>query len=86
MNTTIEIVCYKSKVLANKESPLMLRVTKDRKRKYSSIGISLNSTFWDFKKNKPKRNCPNKNQIEQIIATKLLEYKEQVLELKVENQ
>ena len=73
-------------MLVNNESPLMLRITKDRKRKYSSIGISLNPTFWDFQKNKPKRNCPNKSQIERIIATKLLEYREQVLELKAENK
>lgn len=32
MSVTIEVVCYKSKVLANNESPLMLRITKDRKR------------------------------------------------------
>lgn len=59
MNATIEIVCYKSKVLKNNESPLMLRVTKDRKRKYSSIGISVNPVYWDFVKNKPKHNYPN---------------------------
>ena len=51
MSVTIEVVCYKSKVLANNESPLMLRITKDRKLKYSSIGISLNPTYWDFEKN-----------------------------------
>lgn len=68
MNATVEVVCYKSKVLANNESPLMLRVTKDRKRKYSSIGISVNPVYWDFEKNKPRRNCPDKPRIEQIIA------------------
>ncbi len=34
-STTVNAVCYKSKVLSNNESPLTLRVTKDRKRKYS---------------------------------------------------
>jgi len=24
------------------------------------IGISIGEKFWDFEKNKPKRNCPNK--------------------------
>ncbi|MDE6453122.1 MAG: site-specific integrase, partial [Muribaculaceae bacterium] len=42
MSTTVNVVCYKSKVLSNNESPLMLRVTKDRKRKYVSLGISVN--------------------------------------------
>ncbi|MCI5818322.1 MAG: Arm DNA-binding domain-containing protein [Paraprevotella sp.] len=32
----------------------MLRVTKDRKLKYVSLGISLNPANWDFSKNEPK--------------------------------
>ncbi|WP_423804149.1 Arm DNA-binding domain-containing protein [Parabacteroides johnsonii] len=31
MSTTVNVVCYKSKVLKNNESPLMIRVCKDRK-------------------------------------------------------
>lgn len=86
MSVTIEVVCYKSKVLANNESPLMLRITKDRKCKYSSLGISLNPEFWDFTKNKPKRNCPNKPQIERLITEKRRAYQEQIIELKTENK
>ena len=37
MSITVKAVCYKSKVLKNNESPLMLRVTKDRKLKYVSL-------------------------------------------------
>ena len=86
MSVTIDVICYKSKVLANNESPLMLRITKDRKRKYSSIGISVNPVYWDFQKNKPKRHCPNKSQIERVIAAKISESKEQVLDLKAESK
>ena len=39
MNASVSVVCYKSKVLSNGKSPLMLRVTKDRKPKYVSLGI-----------------------------------------------
>ncbi len=45
MGTTINVVCYKSKVLKNNESPLMVRICKDGKRKYESIGISLEPIF-----------------------------------------
>ena len=41
----------------------MLRITKDRKHKYVSCGISLHERFWDFDKNKPKRNYPDEEQI-----------------------
>ena len=54
MNATITVVCYKSKTLKNGESPIMLRVCKDKKKKYQSLGISLNPKYWDFSKNEPK--------------------------------
>ena len=68
MAITVKAVCYKSKVLSNNESPLMLRVTKDRKLKYVSLGISLNPANWDFAKNEPKADCPNREYIEMLIA------------------
>ena len=86
MNATIEVVCYKSKVLANNESPLMLRITKDRKRKYSSIVLSLNPVYWDFEKNKPRRNCPNRLYIERLIADKIEAYRTKMIELQAENK
>lgn len=82
MSTTISVVCYKSKVLKNNESPLMLRVCKDGKRKYESLGISLNPKYWDFKANKPTAQCPNREYIEKLIAEKKRAYADKVIELK----
>ena len=39
MSATINIICYKSKTLANGENPIMVRISKDGKRKYKSLGI-----------------------------------------------
>lgn len=86
MSTTVNVVCYKSKVLSNNESPLMLRVTKDRKRKYVSLGISVNPKNWDFSKNQPKADCPNREYIELLIADKLKEYSAKIIEFKATNQ
>ena len=82
MSTTISVVCYKSKVLKNNESPLMLRFCKDGKRKYVSIGISILPSLWDFKQNKPTRKCPNKEYIERLIAEKVKVYTDKVIEFK----
>lgn len=54
MKANIEVICYKYKPLKDGTLPLMLRVTKDRKRKYVSLGLSLHEKFWDFEKSKPK--------------------------------
>jgi site-specific recombinase XerD len=86
MSTTVNVLCYKSKTLANGEHPLMIRVSKDGKKKYSSLGISVHPIHWDFVKNKPKRSCPNKVQIEKIIRERTEEYTEQILEYKAENK
>jgi len=68
MQTTVNVVCYKSKTLANGEHPLMIRLCQGRKLKYLSLGISILPQFWDFDKNKPRRNCPNKELINNLIT------------------
>ena len=52
MNACVSVVCYKSKTLSNGENPLMLQVSKGGKRKYQSLGISINPKYWDFTRNK----------------------------------
>ena len=86
MNCTVNVLCFKSKTLANGEHPLMICVSKDRKRKYLSLGVSVNPTYWDFEKNKPKRNCPNRELIQKLINEKVNEYSEQILDLKASNK
>ena len=81
MNASVSVVCYKSKTLSNGENPLMLQISKDGKRKYQSLGISVNPLFWDFTKNQPKRNCPNKEQIERLILEKKKAFAQTILEL-----
>ncbi|MDD4991891.1 MAG: site-specific integrase [Paludibacter sp.] len=81
MNASVNVLCYKSKTLSNGENPLMIRVCKDGKRTYKSLGISVNPLFWDFTKSKPKRNCPNKEQIEQLISEKKKAFTQTILEL-----
>lgn len=86
MNTSINVLCYKSKTLSNGEHPLMLCVNQNRKRKYSSLGISIQAKFWDFEKGKPKANCPNKIYIEQAILKKTKELTDKIVNLTVENK
>ena len=64
----------------------MIRLCQGRKLKYISVGISIHPQYWDFDKNRLRRNCPNKDQIQKIIADKIAIYKEQVLELRTTNK
>ena len=85
-NATFSVVCYKSKTLANGEHPLMLRVCKDGKKSYRSLGISVNPKHWSFSKNAPKVSCPNREQILKIIIAKQAELQSRVLTLNSEQR
>ena len=86
MSETVNIVCYKWKTLSNGEHPLMLCICKDRKRKYQSIGVSINPIYWDFEKNKPKPKCPNRAYICKLISEKLNSVNTEIIRLHSENK
>ena len=85
MEATVNVTCYKSKVLKNGESPLMVRICKNGKKKYKSLGISVNPAHWDFKKNLPKPKCPNYEALLILINEKINEFQRIILDKKVNN-
>lgn len=86
MKATVNVLCYRSKTLSNGEHPLMICVCKEGKRKYVSFGLSVNPKYWDFDKNKPKRNCPNREQILKAINEQEQKYSEQIFEFSAEKR
>lgn len=86
MKATVNVLCYRSKTLSNGEHPLMICVCKEGKRKYVSLGISVKPQFWNFDKNRPKRNCPNREQIIKLINEQEQKYSEQILEYSAEQR
>ena len=86
MSVTIDVICFTSKALKNSEYPLMLRLTKDRQRKYKSLGVSVKLEDWDFSKNQPKPNTPNRDLILELSANLIGQYRKLVLEFKAESK
>ncbi len=86
MEATISVICNKFKVLKNGESPIMVRVAKDGKRSMKSLGVSVNPIYWDFSKNTPKKNCPNRAMLMQLISQTLIEYQAKVIEVKAKGE
>ena len=68
---SIKVLLYTSKMLKNGEHPIMVRLTKDRKTKYISVGHSCPPDLWDHKKDLPKRKHPNFRELEINIDEKL---------------
>lgn len=86
MSETVKVLCYKSKTLSDGKHPLMVRVCKDGKKKYQSIGISIHPTHWDFKKNEPNEFCPNRDEIRMLIQQKLYELQKSILSKRIEGK
>ena len=84
--TTIAVVLYKSKTLSNGEHPLMLRVTKNRVRKYIALAISCSVKEWDTKTNLPKKSHVHKAQYDSIIAKAIKEHKDKLIDFKAEGK
>lgn len=86
MSCTVNVLYYKSKTLSNGEHPLMICISKGSKRKYLSLGVSILPKHWDIEKNRPKRNCPNRDLIQKLINEKINLYTEHILDLKTTNR
>lgn len=55
----------------NGEQPVYLRITKDRKHKYMSTGISLLENQWNPDKEEVRRNHPNHKTLNEILQLKI---------------
>lgn len=86
MDATISVICYKSKTLANGEHPLMLRIAQNGKSTYKSLKISVAAKHWDFERNVPKPNNPNKDLIQKIILKTKLDFQQKILEKKANSE
>jgi Arm DNA-binding domain len=66
-NANAKVILFTSKVLANGEHPRMIKITKNRIRKYISIRMSCPLKFWDKAKELPKANHPKRVELIALI-------------------
>ena len=83
---SVEAICYKVRPLRDNTYPLMLRLTQHRKRKYISLGVSVLEKDWDFKKNQPKKSCPDREAIVKLISDKVSAYNSLIMDLTARQQ
>ncbi|WP_395047988.1 tyrosine-type recombinase/integrase [Flavobacterium sp.] len=61
--------------------PLYIRVIKDRKAKFISVGVKLKESEWDEAKQRVKKNYPNSARMNASIAQKIADAEGQVADL-----
>ena len=84
--SSVKVVLYTSKKLKNKEHPIMLRVIKDRKIKYLSIGASCSKNLWSEENNLPMKKHPLYEELLVLIDNKRLEATRLLLGLKADSK
>jgi site-specific recombinase XerD len=62
-----KVILFTSKKLKDGSHPLMLRITKNRVRKYISVGYSINDSEWNSKTGRLKGRSPKANELNRII-------------------
>lgn len=84
---SVSVLLFTSKTLKNGEHPIMLRVTKNRKSKYLSLGQSCHANLWNVDKQKPLRKHPNFKALESLVIEKVKQARdlEMVLETEKDN-
>lgn len=80
--TTVTVILYKSKILSNGEHPILIRISKNRVRRYISLGLSCTVKNWDEKNNLPKKSHPQKEKIDSIISKAISQYKDKIIDFK----
>ena len=86
LTTSVEAICFNYRPKRDNTYPIMLRLTKSGKRKYVSLGISVKEKDWDFKKNQPKKSCPDREAIVKLISDKVSAYNSMIMELTAKQQ
>ena len=80
---TINVVCRKDAINRNRLAPLALVFTHDRRRKFVGLGISEALVHWDFDKQQPTADCPDRAEIQFQITSKIREYERKIKKLEV---
>ena len=84
--SSITVLLKKNKQTTTGHYPLYLRVIKDRKTKFISLGIKLEESQWDQKTQKAKKNHPNSNRVNTFISKKIAETEAETLDMAIEGR
>lgn len=86
ISTTVVVLLRTSQTLANGEHAVRLCVTKNRVRKYVSLGFTCSLKQWDMKTNLPRKSHPDKQVLDSIISKAIRECKDKVIEFQHEGK
>jgi integrase/recombinase XerD len=84
--SSIKIILKKDKVNKKGEAPLYLRIIKDRKAKFVSLGIKINPKDWNPELSRVRKSYPNSQRMNNYIAHKIAEAEGVALEMETNSK
>lgn len=86
MNVSIKVVLNTQKTYANDEHPIRIRITRDRKTNYISLGLKCSEKLWDNSTGLPKRKHPLYLEYSLAIRKKVADIEKQILQTELAEQ
>ena len=83
--SSVKIILKKDKINKKGEVPLYIRIIKDRKAKFISLGIKINPKDWNDNQLKVRKSHPNSQRMNNFIAHKIAEAEGIVLDLETKS-
>lgn len=78
---SIKLILRSDKTDGTGEAPLFMRIIKDRKAKFMSIGLKFKPSEWDEEKQRVKKNHSNSARMNAFITSKIAEAEGQMADL-----
>ena len=83
---SVKIVLRKNKIDKAGNAPLYLRLIKDRKPKFISLGLKIKPNEWDEDKQSVKKNYSNSARLNKYLSQKVADAQGQIADLETKNQ
>lgn len=84
---TVKVILRENKLNPNTGvAPLYLRIIKDRKAKFISLGIKVKPKYWNEKEMTVKKGCTNYQQLNVYITNKRAEAEKSALNIETKNK
>lgn len=80
---TFKVICRKSTVYRNLTSPLYLLFFQGKRKKYIGLGVSVAPAHWDAEAQKVTDDCPDRDNIQFQITSKIKEYEKRIQRLEI---
>jgi len=83
---SVKLILRTDKLNSKEEAPLYIRLIKDRKTRFISLGQWLNPKHWNETEQKVKKSFPNSARMNAFLAEKVSEAQGKVLEVETKNK